>query len=184
MQLGVNYRPHRFRIEVVTLLVILGWLGSAGAAHTLPSIFVPESAVLCIASQGIQPSGKPVGAKGKRPAGISLSGVTRLRLGVRDGDVLTEIMGQPVRSVLHGVALIIAARANKLPSVSGTIWRGMRSYAVTVEQPYEMPDCSSDDKSCWKSHCAATERKPAGSAAPKSHKSANAQLTYKAAAGI
>lgn len=159
-------------------------MGSAIAAHSLPSILVPEGAVLCIASQGVQPSGKPVGAKGKRPAGVSLSGVSRLHLGVRDGDVLTEIMGQPVRSVIHGVALIIAARANKLPAISGTIWRGMRSYAVTVEQPYEMPECSPNDKSCWKSQCPASERKPAGTAAPKSHKSANAQLTDKAEAGI
>ena len=126
--------------------------------ETRHSVFISAAQVLCVAQQGIQPSGKPVPAKGKRPAGVAVYGVSTLGFNVRDGDVVTEIMGQPVRSVTQGIAMILAARAAKRSSITGTAWRALRPYSVTVEQPYTMPDCSADDSDCWKSQCAKDRR--------------------------
>lgn len=135
-----------------------------------PSIFVSATKVLCLAQQGSQPSGKPAPAKGKRPAGVAVYGVSGLGIGAKDGDVITEIMGQPVRSVAQGMMLIIGARAAERPVITGTLWRGMRSFSVAVEQPYTEPDCSAGDADCWRSHCAQEEKtkhKPTPGAKPK-----------------
>jgi hypothetical protein len=126
-----------------------------------------------MAQQGFQPTGKPVHAKGKRPAGVAVFGISGLGLGVRDGDVVTDILGQPVRSAAQGIALIIAARASNRPTIEGTVWRAMRPYAITVEQPYSMPDCSVEDSDCWKSQCEkdkkAKAKSRAGSSASEKH---------------
>jgi hypothetical protein len=144
------------------------WVGPSQAADTRRSIHITSTTVLCLAQQGLQPTGRPVAAKGKRPAGVAVFGVSRLGLGVRDGDIVTEILGQPVRSVAQGIALIIAARASNRPSIEGTVWHAMRPYAVTVDQPYSMPDCSAEDSDCWKSRCAQDKKakaKPRASSA-------------------
>ena len=124
------------------------------STKTKPSIHVSASKVLCLAQQGSEPSGKPTPAKGKRPAGVALYGVSGLGIGAMDGDVVTEVLGQPVRSVAQGIMLIIAARAAQRPVITGTIWRGSRPISVAVEQPYTVPDCSTEDADCWKSQCA------------------------------
>lgn len=123
------------------------------SAKAGPSIFVSAAQVLCLAQKGLQPTGKPVAAKGKRPAGVAVYGVSGLGIGARDGDVVTEILGQPVRSVPQGVAMIVAARAARRPVITGTIWRRACPLAVTVEQPYDVTNCNADEADCWKSHC-------------------------------
>lgn len=118
-----------------------------------PSIHVDVGTVLCISQRGIQPTAKPVAPKGKRPAGLAVYGVGALGVGVADGDVLTEVLGQPVRTQIQVVAMVMAARSAAMRAISGTLWRGMRPYTVTVDQPYDVPDCSSDDPSCWRARC-------------------------------
>jgi len=133
------------------------------------SIYVSATKVLCLAQQGSQPSGKPTSAKGKRPAGVSVYGVSGLGIGAKDGDVVTDILGQPVRSVAQGIMIILAARAAERPVITGTLWRGMRSISVAVEQPYTAPDCSATDADCWRSQCAQeekTKQKPTAGAKP------------------
>jgi len=129
-------------------------------------IYIDANTVLCIAQRGIQPSGKAVAPKGKRPGGVAVYGVSSLGVGVADGDVLTEVLGQPVRSQTQVVAMVIAARSASLSAISATLWRGMRSYTVTVEQPYDMPNCSPDDQSCWRSHCGDEKSQSSGGAQP------------------
>jgi len=155
------------------------WVAASGATHGTKShpvsekpkqlIYVSATKVLCFAQQGSQPSGKPVPAKGKRPAGVAVYGVSGLGIGAKDGDVVTDILGQPVRSVTQGIMMIVAARAAERPVITGTLWRGMRSISVAVEQPYTAPDCSAADADCWRSHCAQEEKrkqKPTAGAKP------------------
>ncbi len=141
-------------------------------AETRRSIYITSTTVLCLAQQGFQPTGKPVVAKGKRPAGVAVFGVSGLGLGVRDGDIVTEILGQPVRSVAQGITLIFIARASNRPTITGTVWHAMRPSGVTVEQPYTMPNCSAQESDCWKSHC---EQDKKSKAKPRAGDPASAQ---------
>ena len=143
----------------------------AGAGQVVPAsrrsraIHIDTSTVLCIAQMGIQPSGKPVPPKGKRPAGIALFGVGALGVGVLDGDVLTEVLGQPVRSQFQVIAMVMAARSANMSTVTGTLWHGMRAYSVAVDQPYDIPNCSSDDPNCWRTKCK-DDKQPKSAAVP------------------
>lgn len=128
------------------------------SAKSKQSIYISATKVLCLAQLGSQPSGKPIAARGKRPAGVAVYGVSALGIGARDGDVVTDILGQPVRSVAQGIMLIIAARANQRSVITGTIWRGTRPISVAVEQPYTMPDCSAEDADCWRAQCTKEEK--------------------------
>ena len=134
------------------------------------SIRVDAQTVLCIAESGIQPSAKPVPHKGKRPAGIAVFGVGALGLGVADGDVLSEVLGQPVKSQAQVVAMVIAARSQNMSEISAILWHGAQAYAVSVKQPYDVPNCSADEPSCWRSHCAREDRKPQASPEKRAQK--------------
>jgi hypothetical protein len=108
----------------------------ASAERVLPSIRVPEGTVLRLANSGRKPTGRPVPAEGRRPAGIQVFGASALGIGVRDGDVLTHVSEVPVSSVGQVVALVIAARGARQKAITGRLWRGELSYLVVVEQPY------------------------------------------------
>jgi len=116
-------------------------------------LYVDAATVLCLVQDGVQPSGKPVPAKGSRPAGIAVYGVNRLGIGAIDGDILTDVLGQPVRSAAQVIAMVIAARAANRSIIFGTVWRGIHPYSISVEQPYDMPNCSPDEHDCWRSRC-------------------------------
>jgi hypothetical protein len=126
----------------------------ARGASTLGQLgwYVKSAAVLRLANQGASHSGAYVAAGEGQPAGLSLSGVEALGIGLREGDVLTLVAGTPARSVGQVVAHVIAARGRGLTSISGTIWRktntGFRQGTVVVEQPYperEEPRAPEDD---------------------------------------
>jgi len=134
------------------------------------SIRVGAQTVLCIAESGIQPSAKPVPHKGKRPAGIAVFGVGALGLGVADGDVLSEVLGQPVKSQAQVVAMVIAARSRNMSEISGILWHGTQAFSVTVEQPYDVPNCSADEPSCWRSRCGREDQRSQGSAEKNAQK--------------
>lgn len=107
-----------------------------GAARPLPGVHVSAEAVLRIANSGRRPSGKAVTADGKRPAGVQVFGASGLGVGVRDGDVITRVSGVPVTSSNQVIALVIAARGARQRSISALVFRGQRSYVLSVEQPY------------------------------------------------
>ncbi len=141
---------------------------SRRAAASTRSIHVDSTTVLCIAERGLQPNSKPAPQKGKRPAGLSVFGVGSLGLGVADGDILTDVLGQPVRSQAQVIAMVIAARNQNMSSISATLWHGMKPYTVTVDQPYDMPNCSADEPGCWRARCANADNKSnAGPEKPK-----------------
>jgi hypothetical protein len=106
----------------------------AGAPPT--SVFVSAARVLALAESGARPRGTPVAATAKRPAGLRLSGVGALGLGLADGDVLTEAAGAPALSSGAVVEGVLRARARQAKTISGTCYRGDERFAVVVEQPY------------------------------------------------
>lgn len=74
------------------------------------------------------------GAQG-RPAGVRLSGVGALGLGLADGDVVTSIDGRPTPSFDDATAAGAAAWASGAHAAHATIVRGGETIAVTVEIP-------------------------------------------------
>lgn len=102
-------------------------------------VFVSAAAVLKLAEGRVMPRGVPVAAAGARPAGLRLVGVGGLGIGMRDGDVLTRVLGGGVGSVGDVVARVIAARDRRAREISAEFWRDGEAWALVVEQPYVNP---------------------------------------------
>lgn len=104
------------------------------------AVFIPASTVLRLANGGaVVPRGVYVPALGERPAGLRLLGVSALGVGMRDGDVLTRVLGADVSSVGEVVARVIAARNQRARQISGEFWRDGARWVLVVEQPYVDP---------------------------------------------
>jgi hypothetical protein len=99
-------------------------------------VFVSADTVLGLASRGVVPRAVPVAASGSRPAGLRLIGVAALGIGLRDGDILTHVLGAPAGSVAAVIEAVVRARAGNARVISGTFWREGRSLSLAVEQPY------------------------------------------------
>lgn len=110
--------------------------GKHRAAPAPGAVFVSQSAVLRLAEARAMPRAVPVPARGKRPAGLRLIGVGALGIGMRDGDVLTEVLGTPVRSTGQVIQMVIQARGRRERVISGKFYRGELPLSVVVEQPY------------------------------------------------
>ena len=105
------------------------------------AVFIPASTVLRLANGGATvPRGVYVPALGERPAGLRLLGVSALGVGMRDGDVLTRVLGAEISSVGEVVARVIAARNQRARHISGEFWRDGARWALVVEQPYVEPE--------------------------------------------
>lgn len=116
-----------------------------GRSHAVPAhggrgnprgILVRERSVLALAQRGASPGAVFVPARGARPSGLALRGVSALGLGLQDGDVLTHVAGQRVAAVGDVVALVLAARGRRAPVIGGRVWRGSEPFQLSVEQPY------------------------------------------------
>ncbi len=99
-------------------------------------IHVKAATVLRLANRGVRPSGVPVPASGDRPAGLALQGVGALGVGLRDGDVLTQVAGAPASSTGAVLGAVLAARRRRAPAMSGLVYRGDEKIAISVEMPY------------------------------------------------
>jgi hypothetical protein len=99
-------------------------------------VLIGASTVLRLANRGVVPEGRPVDAAGGRPAGIELSSVSALGVGVQDGDVLTEVAGRSVRSEGQVVGAVLALRARRASSISAVFYRGAERWSLVVEMPY------------------------------------------------
>lgn len=99
-------------------------------------IRVPAATVLRLANRGVRPSGSPVPASADRPAGLALQGVGALGIGLRDGDVLTQVAGAPASSAGAVIGAVLAARQRRAPAMSGLVYRGSEKIALYVEMPY------------------------------------------------
>jgi len=107
------------------------------APPSAPSVvFVTQEQVLRLASTRVQPRGVPVAANATRPAGLKLSGVAALGIGLKDGDVLTRAVGQPALSSGAVIQAVLVARARRAPVLEGEFWRGAERFLIRVEQPY------------------------------------------------
>lgn len=118
----------------------------AGDPAPAPGVLVSARTVLSLANRGVSPSAVLVPPSGPRPAGLRLAGVGALGIGMRDGDVLTRVLGVPVSSVSAVADLVIRARARQLPRISGEFWRDGRPRTVVVEQPYLDPVAAPTNK--------------------------------------
>lgn len=99
-------------------------------------IFVSAGTVLGLADRGVIPRAVPVPATGARPAGLRLAGVGALGVGLRDGDVLTHVLGAPATSVASVIEQVVGARGRNARVISGKVWRDGHGFALVVEQPY------------------------------------------------
>jgi hypothetical protein len=100
------------------------------------ALFVSEATVLKLAQSVARPRGSFVAQSPEHPAGLRLSGVAALGIGVQDGDILIEALGITPRGPGEIIGAIIEARAKQARFLSGTLWRQGQTFAITVEQPY------------------------------------------------
>ena len=108
----------------------------AQAAIPKKGVRIRAARVLQLANAGARPSGVFVPARGNRPPGLALTGVSGLGVGLIDGDVLTHAGGRPATSASAIVGMIIGARAKRVPELSGRFWRRGEAWNLIVEQPY------------------------------------------------
>jgi hypothetical protein len=105
-------------------------------APTPAAIFVSKATVLKLAQSTARPQGVFVTETLQHPAGLRLSGVAALGIGVQDGDILIEALGITPRSPGQVIGAIIEARAQQARFLSGKLWRQGKTFGITVEQPY------------------------------------------------
>lgn len=103
---------------------------------TPASVFVSAERVLRLSREASVPASRYVPAIGRRPAGLQVAGVTGLGIGVRDGDVLTQVAGMDVRSSAAVVSTVLRLRAKKVEVISGELWRGQQRIRIMFEMPY------------------------------------------------
>lgn len=99
-------------------------------------IRVPAQTVLRLANARAVPQGTFVSAEPGRPAGMRLHGVSGYGVGLRDGDVLTQVAGLPSTSRSQVVNAVLQARAVKAPAISAIFWREGEPWRLLVEMPY------------------------------------------------
>ena len=98
---------------------------------------VSKDAVRRLAKRRAIPSGVPVPAAGGRPAGLRLSGVNSLGIGLRDGDVLTQVAGVPATSRAAVVQAVLSLRVKRAPVGYGRFYRRGEPWNLAVEIPYK-----------------------------------------------
>jgi hypothetical protein len=113
-----------------------GRLPSRRRTAPVSGIRISAAQVLALAARRAMPQAVFVKATTQRPAGLQLSGVSALGVGMQDGDVLTEAAGQKASSVAAVVGVVLAARARQATEISGRFYRGSAPFSLTVEQPY------------------------------------------------
>jgi hypothetical protein len=99
-------------------------------------IRVPAQTVLRLANAKAVPQGTFVAAEQGRPAGMRLQGVSAYGVGLRDGDVLTQVGGAPATSRSDVVGAVLQARAARAPAISAIFWREGEPWRLLVEMPY------------------------------------------------
>ncbi len=100
------------------------------------ALFVSEATVLKLAEGAARPQGGFVAKSLEHPAGLRLSGVAALGIGVQDGDILIEALGITPRAPGQVIGAILEARTKQVRFLSGTLWRQGQTFPITVEQPY------------------------------------------------
>jgi hypothetical protein len=113
---------------------------SATAAPARPQpLFVSAASVLLLSKSAARPHGTFVSKTPQHPAGLRLTGVAGLGIGVKDGDILVDALGMTPRSSGEIIGAVIQARAQRVRYLSGMLWRSGQTFRITVEQPYLDP---------------------------------------------
>jgi hypothetical protein len=129
--------PTELAFEAVTQSKSTARRSAKPAPQSKPSaLFVSGATVLKLAQTSARPRGSFVAASAQHPAGLQLTGVAALGIGVRDGDILIEALGITPRAPGQVIGAIIEARAKQARFLSGTLWRQGQTFPITVEQPY------------------------------------------------
>lgn len=104
---------------------------------------VPSARILEWANQRLVPVGRGRGAGYGLPAGIELSNVNALGIGLLDGDRLVSVNGVGVQERAQVISIVLGARGRRERTIVATLWRrtsaGARMFTVTMEQPYLTP---------------------------------------------
>ncbi|HKY40548.1 MAG TPA: hypothetical protein VJN18_31655 [Polyangiaceae bacterium] len=119
--------------------------GAKAAARTKApaALFVSAATVLKLSRGTARPQGAFVAATATHPAGLRLSGVAPLGIGIEDGDILIEALGVEPRSPGQIIGAIIEARARQARYLGATLWRRGQTFRIVVEQPYLDPAAAS-----------------------------------------
>jgi hypothetical protein len=116
--------------------------GKAKSREGKPSraIFVDARTVRALAARGLRvlPSSRSVPANGERPAGIELARASGLGIGLRDGDVLTDVEGAPVTTQDQAFARVLVLLARRDRTISGRLFRRGEPWTIVVEVPYDI----------------------------------------------
>ena len=112
-------------------------VGKASSRRRPRALWVGSRRVVQLMKQAVMPSSQAVPATHFRPPGLQVRGVGAMGIGARDGDVLTEVAGQRVQSHAAVIALVLQVHGAGHRAVSGTFWRGMKKWTITVELPRE-----------------------------------------------
>jgi hypothetical protein len=111
--------------------------GSPAPRAEPPAVLLVRSArVLDLANRGARPTAAYAKGRAGRPAGLVLSGVGQLGIGLQDGDVLTHVGSVPVASTAQVTGLVLAARGREEKAMEARLWRAGHVIKLVVEQPY------------------------------------------------
>lgn len=99
-----------------------------------------RSMVLSWAERQLVPRGIHRSAYGDLPAGIELSNVAALGIGLSEGDRLLSVDGVPVTERAQVIGAVLSARSRRAEQMTATLARrttkGVKRFTVVVEQPY------------------------------------------------
>ena len=101
-------------------------------------ILVRQNAVRVAVRAGVRPTATPVPETLEHPAGLVVYGWGASGTGLADGDIIVSVSGRKPNSVDEIIAEVATAHRRRAKAISGTIWRGGRVHAVTVEFPYDV----------------------------------------------
>lgn len=106
------------------------------AKSTTKGVFVSGDQVLRLSKVAKVPASRFVPAQGARPAGLQVAGVNGYGIGVKDGDVLTQVAGATVTSSAAVISTVLKLRAKRVLAISGEFWRGGERFQITFQMPY------------------------------------------------
>lgn len=114
--------------------------GGNGETPPGPMRRVPKNVVLEWANKRASPRGVVRAKTGGVPAGIELHGVGALGIGLREGDRLVAVEGQPALDRTAVVRAVLAARAEGRDFIVATVVRPRDGradrYTIAIQQPY------------------------------------------------
>ncbi len=82
------------------------------------------------------PSSQAVSATPSHPGGLMLPEGSSLGVGMRDGDIITEISGVPVATSGEATRLVLQALQQRVPVIQGRFYRAGSYHPLSVEVPY------------------------------------------------